>query len=108
MKQLVRNSLVFLAAVCSAGKGFGQVTFDRLLNSAREPQNWLTNGGSYDGHRFSPLDQINPRNAGSLVPKWVYQTGAPSDGSNGPTGGSRRRPVTCTGGTLCREARGRG
>lgn len=83
VKQLVRNSLVFFAAACSAGKGFGQVTFDRLLNSAREPQNWLTNGGSYDGHRFSPLDQINPRNAGSLMAKWVYQTGAPSDGSNG-------------------------
>lgn len=56
---------------CQAG---AQVTFERLLNSAKEPQNWLTYSGDYAGRRFSTLDQINPGNARSLVAKWVYQT----------------------------------
>src|SRR5260370_26171725 len=56
---------------CEAG---AQVTFERLLNSAKEPQNWLTYSGDYAGRRFSPLDQINPGNARTLVAKWVYQT----------------------------------
>ena len=51
-----------------------QVTFERLLNSTKEPQNWLTYSGDYAGRRFSPLDQINPGNARTLVAKWVYQT----------------------------------
>ncbi|HEV2717873.1 MAG TPA: PQQ-binding-like beta-propeller repeat protein, partial [Terriglobales bacterium] len=54
----------------------GQVTFERLLNSAKEPQNWLTYSGDYAGHRFSPLNQINTTNAHTLAAKWVYQTAA--------------------------------
>jgi glucose dehydrogenase len=54
----------------------GQVTFERLINAAKEPQNWLTYSGDYAGRRFSPLDQINTPNVHSLVAKWVYQTAA--------------------------------
>src|SRR5437764_11908413 len=53
-----------------------QVTFERLTNSNKEPQNWLTYSGDYAGRRFSPLDQINTSNVHSVVAKWVYQTGA--------------------------------
>ena len=53
-----------------------QVTFERLLNPAKEPQNWLTYSGDYAGRRFSQLDQINVTNAHAMVAKWVYQTGA--------------------------------
>ncbi len=53
-----------------------QVTSDRLMNSAKEPQNWLMYSGDYAGQRFSPLSQINKDNVHSVVPKWVYQTGA--------------------------------
>jgi alcohol dehydrogenase (cytochrome c) len=53
-----------------------QLTFERLVNSAKEPQNWLTYSGDYAGRRFSTLDQINSGNAHSLVAKWVYQTAA--------------------------------
>jgi alcohol dehydrogenase (cytochrome c) len=53
-----------------------QVTFERLLNSSKEPQNWLTYSGDYAGRRFSPLDQINAANAHSLTAKWVFQTPA--------------------------------
>jgi alcohol dehydrogenase (cytochrome c) len=62
--------------VLIAGIAHAQVTFDRLLNSAKEPQNWLTYSGDYSGHRFSSLDQVNRKNAHALVAKWVYQTAA--------------------------------
>jgi len=67
---------IFLALGFLTTQAAAQVTFDRLLNSAKEPQNWLTYSGDYSGRRHSPLDQINITNARSLVAKWVYQTGA--------------------------------
>ncbi len=76
MKGMVRATLIFLASSCVAVSAWGQVTFSRLLNSSKEPQNWLTYSGDYAGHRFSALDQINTGNVRSLVAKWVYQTGA--------------------------------
>src|SRR5580700_10132083 len=68
-------SLVFLAAsVFNASSAHAQVTPQRLLDTAKEPQNWLMYSGDYSGHRFSALDQITTSNAGALVPKWAYQT----------------------------------
>jgi len=69
-------SLLLLASAFPAVTAHAQVTFARLLNSAKESQNWLTYSGDYAGHRFSKLDQVNTQNASSLVAKWVYQTGA--------------------------------
>jgi alcohol dehydrogenase (cytochrome c) len=60
----------------SAISAHSQVTSARLLNSAQEPQNWMTYSGDYSGKRFSGLDQIDTTNARTLVAKWVYQTGA--------------------------------
>jgi alcohol dehydrogenase (cytochrome c) len=76
-----RRILLSLLWTCFASGFFaiaahGQVTFDRLLNSSKEPQNWLTYSGDYSGRRFSSLDQINAANANSLTAKWVFQTGA--------------------------------
>jgi alcohol dehydrogenase (cytochrome c) len=34
------------------------VTPERLLNTDKEPQNWLMNHRTYDGQRFSPLDKM--------------------------------------------------
>ena len=76
MKRRLQASLVVLAVVVLALSAWGQVTSARLLNSAKEPQNWLTYSGDYAGHRFSALDQVTIGNVRSLVAKWVYQTGA--------------------------------
>jgi alcohol dehydrogenase (cytochrome c) len=64
--------LIVSASLCCSSRA--QVTPQRLLDSAKEPQNWLTYSGDYAGHRFSALDQINAANAHALVPKWAYQT----------------------------------
>jgi alcohol dehydrogenase (cytochrome c) len=76
-----RRILLSLLWTCFASGFFAiaahtQVTFHRLLNSSKEPQNWLTYSGDYSGRRFSSLDQINAANVHSLNAKWVFQTGA--------------------------------
>lgn len=48
------------------------VTGDRLVQARSEPQNWLTYYGTYDGHRFSPLDEIDAGNVAGLRPVWVF------------------------------------
>ena len=75
MTRVKHCAFVLIVAITAAGS-YGQVTFERLVNAAKEPQNWLTYSGDYAGRRFSPLDQINTANARSLVAKWVYQTAA--------------------------------
>lgn len=49
------------------------VTGDRIARARSEPHNWLTYYGSYDGQRFSSLDQINTGNVSELKSAWVFQ-----------------------------------
>ncbi len=49
------------------------VTSARILNAAKEPQNWLTYSGNYNGQRYSTLDQITPANVKNLNLEWVFQ-----------------------------------
>ena len=49
------------------------VTWERLLNAADEPENWLMYSGTLDSQRFSRLDQIHKGNVGRLELKWAYQ-----------------------------------
>jgi len=60
---------LLLAAVSA----FAQVPYERIVNAPREPGNWLTYSGNYQGHRFSPLDQVTAANVSSLRVKWAYQ-----------------------------------
>ena len=50
-----------------------QVSSERLLRAADEPQNWLTYSGNYSSHRYSPLQQVDPTNVKNLELKWVFQ-----------------------------------
>ena len=52
---------------------FTPVTWERLVNAADEPENWLMYSGTLDSKRFSGLDQIHNRNVGELELKWAYQ-----------------------------------
>ena len=69
----------FLAAapLSAAGQNdapsFRPVTWERLLNAADEPQNWLMYSGTLDSQRFSGLDQISTGNVSDLQLKWAYQ-----------------------------------
>src|SRR5215472_12928746 len=50
-----------------------QVTYDRLLNAAKEPQNWLTYSGGFASQRYSSLSQITPENVEDLTLQWAFQ-----------------------------------
>ena len=50
-----------------------QVTHERLLNAAKEPQNWLTYSGGFAGQRYSTLSQITPANVKDLTLQWGFQ-----------------------------------
>ena len=62
-----------LAAAQDQAPAFSPVTWDRLLNAADEPQNWLMYSGTLDSQRFSRLDQVTTANVGELELKWAYQ-----------------------------------
>ncbi len=68
--------LVTTAAMVSvlAGAGLsGQVPYQRLVDAAKTPGDWLTYNGGYFGHRHSTLDQITAANVSGLAPAWIYQ-----------------------------------
>jgi glucose dehydrogenase len=68
MKRII---LILLAGLTSTANA--QVSFERLVNAADEPHNWLTYSGTYRSERFSPLSQINTDNVADLKVIWAYQ-----------------------------------
>jgi alcohol dehydrogenase (cytochrome c) len=69
-----KTLLLVLLLTYSAGSN-AQVTYERLLGSAREPQNWLTYSGRYSGWRYSSLHQIDVGNVSHLGMQWAFQVG---------------------------------
>src|SRR5262245_44728633 len=54
----------------------GAVTQQDLLGGLKpDGASWLTFGGNYSNHRYSPLTQITPQNVNRLQPQWTFQTG---------------------------------
>src|SRR3984957_8746853 len=63
-----------LSILClMTGSVWGQVSFDRILASGSEPQNWLTYSGSTMSQRYSTLTQIKPENVKNLELQWMFQ-----------------------------------
>lgn len=56
-----------------AGSLTAQVPYERILNAAAEPENWLTYSGTYASTRYTTLDQVTPENAADLELKWIFQ-----------------------------------
>src|SRR5579864_7348957 len=65
------STVVLIGLFCVAAPG--QVTFQRLVQAQREPQNWLTYNGNLGSTHHSSLDQINAANVANLDLKWVSQ-----------------------------------
>ncbi len=53
-----------------------QVSYERILSAADEPDNWLTYNGTYASQRYSRLDQITASNVDDLELKWMLQNQA--------------------------------
>jgi len=71
------NWLVLGLSFCFATPTVAQVPYQRLLDAQSDHDNWLTYSGTYNGHRFSPLAEINTETVKDLVPKWIYQVKNP-------------------------------
>src|SRR5450631_2077671 len=68
-------ALIMLFVLGQWTSGQSQVSYERLVHSASEPQNWLTYSGRYSGWRYSTLNQINAGNASHLAMQWAFQVG---------------------------------
>jgi alcohol dehydrogenase (cytochrome c) len=72
---------VMLVGACAAGSALaGDVTWDRLVNSEKEPGNWLNHHGNLEAHRFSNLKQINTGNVKKLRLAFTWAMGGTQGG----------------------------
>src|SRR5262250_1655843 len=79
----LHSLLSVILIVAGAAPAFAQEpSWSRLINSDKEPQNWMSYGGNYAAHRFSALDQINRDNVKQLRPVWIFHTGELRGGLN--------------------------
>jgi glucose dehydrogenase len=70
-----RAFVALLAAVASVAALHAQsVSFQRIQQPEKEPQNWLSYSQNLFNQRFSPLTQITPANAKNLELQWVWQS----------------------------------
>src|SRR5678815_4929489 len=65
--------VLILTVVVGLAVAQSPITFERIQNSNREPQNWLTYSGNNMGQRYSPLTQITLQNAKDLEMAWLWQ-----------------------------------
>jgi len=72
----MRLLVLFLFSCCTA---FAQVPFERIVNADKEPGNWLTYSRDLQGHRFSPLAELDTQNVSKLKVKWAFQFPDPSN-----------------------------
>jgi alcohol dehydrogenase (cytochrome c) len=84
---LIRASLLLLFVVslfvpAAPAQAMQELTGDRIAASRKEPQNWSTYFGAYDGWRYSSLDQIRADNVKNLGMVWAFQTGKIEGGLN--------------------------
>jgi len=70
LKTLKVRDLDKVAAQSSVGEG---LAFSRLKHSQKEPQNWLTYWGDYQGRHYSALKQIHTGNVKGLQARWAWQ-----------------------------------
>jgi glucose dehydrogenase len=60
---MTRRLAVLLSLVSLASSALqSQVSSDRLVRAADEPQNWLMYSGTYSGQRYSLLRQVDATN----------------------------------------------
>lgn len=86
-----------LSNVKGSAPATGNVDYERVRNARSEPQNWLTYYGTYDGQRYSSLDQISKDNVKSLSPAWVFQAGSTGLHSGASTYSFEAAPIVVEG-----------
>ena len=57
---------------------------DEVMALSQDANNWAMWGRTYDGSRYSPLNQINKDNVGNLQVAWTFSTGVLRGHEGGP------------------------
>jgi quinohemoprotein ethanol dehydrogenase len=65
-------ALAFEATAAEKPTAPARVDDNRLLNASKEPQNWMTYGGSWSEQHYSPLRSIDVTNVSRLKPAWSF------------------------------------
>ncbi|GAA4829049.1 PQQ-dependent methanol/ethanol family dehydrogenase [Actinomycetospora corticicola] len=73
------------------------VDYERIQGARSEPENWLTYYGTYDGQRYSTLNQITKDNVRRLTPAWVFQAGSTGMHSGASTYSFEATPLVVDG-----------
>jgi len=68
-----RLLLITVASFFWEPTSLAQVSFERILDANKEPENWLTYSGTPLSQRHSLLNQITPANVKNLGLQWIYQ-----------------------------------
>jgi alcohol dehydrogenase (cytochrome c) len=69
------------------------MTFERALAVDKEPQNWLLHHGNYQGHRFSPLKDINTDTVKNLKVAFAVALGGFESGGRYKFGNLEGTPI---------------
>ena len=83
----IKRLLQFAASVAlgAAVSAPGAVSAnEEVMALSQDPGNWVMWGRTYDGQRYSPLDQINKENVGNLQVAWTFSTGVLRGHEGGP------------------------
>jgi len=70
---------IALLAVATPSRA-DDVSFDKILHAEKNPGDWLTYHGSFNGWHHSDLDQINTQNVGGLKVAFIHQPGRTTRG----------------------------
>ena len=79
---------VLAVLLLSSTVALAQVPVERIANAEKESGNWLTYSRDFQGHRFSPLVEINTQDVARLKVKWAFQF---------PQGGNQTSPIVVDG-----------
>ena len=93
---VIGAALLALALFIENGEMEGavaQVTNERLMNTYKEPENWITHHGNYEAHRFSRLDAINRKNVKELQVTGTIALGGIQAGGIWPFAGYEATPI---------------
>src|ERR1700712_2078239 len=69
------------------------MTFERALNVAKEPNNWLLHHGNFEGHRFSQLKDINTDSVKNLKMVFSVALGGFESGGRYKVGNLEGNPL---------------
>ena len=92
-KHAMRLSVAALFASTTLAARAADMTWERALGVAKEPQNWLLHHKNYEGHRYSELNSINTGNVAGLRPAFTVAIGGIQGGGIHKTGNLEATPI---------------